>query len=320
MAVLCHIFHPMLLRHAATRADYSSASPSVVLLPALEEISPELAVDARAHESLVLRIFSRYCAAVSHSQRARTQVIRGASAKGDSAVAAEEAARETAKLSYQMPLSQSQPAPATAEEAKEELTAASTDSILAGLVADVAGTSLPTTVRSPFAALGGADDSFESLADLVAAVRRDASLENVQLPINTETASEGAVLSAYALDFYTHGDYYDIIHTHGINKTACWEALFKMHQVLQALKKALFKLATGDGDESDDEEEEQEAANLAEASKGKQSQSRVRLIPEHMKPMHRRTARVVKYVFDQFHRNFKNISRDYKAEGAKQGK
>lgn len=318
MTLLCHIFHPMLLRNGSMRSEFSATSPAAVILPALDTISPDVAAACAEHEALVVRVFSRYCAAVSNSTAANAQVIRAASSS-TTADAAREAAEATTRMSYKLPLSQTQPSAATTADVAETAAVSAADSAVSALLADVSKTALTTVVRSPFAALGGSDDSFTTLADLVAAVRSDASLENVQLPINTETSMEGAVLSAYALDFYVHGDYYDIIKTHGINKTACWEALFKMYQVLQALKKALFKLSSGDGDESDDDDDEegQEAAMYAEASKGRASQSKIKLLPENTRAMHARTARCVKYIFAQFHRNFKNISRDFKAEGGK---
>lgn len=79
-----------------------------------------------------------------------------------------------------------------------------------------------TIIRSPFVALSGHSDEFESISDLCGTVRSGVFLEEAvvpYLPIHPETT---VPLNAYLYDFYKHGDVNALERANKIRKSDVW--------------------------------------------------------------------------------------------------
>ncbi|KAF7507459.1 hypothetical protein GJ744_010390 [Endocarpon pusillum] len=85
-------------------------------------------------------------------------------------------------------------------------------------------TPLPaTSLRSPFAALSGYNDTFESIADLCRNVRSGVFLEESVIPHIAISPSEtGQPLNAYLYDFFRHGDISALQKANGIRRGDIW--------------------------------------------------------------------------------------------------
>ena len=84
--------------------------------------------------------------------------------------------------------------------------------------------SLPaTSLRSPFVALSGHDDNFESISDLCRDVRSGVFLEESVIPYIAISPFETDVpLNAYLYDFFRHGDITALRKANGIKRGDIW--------------------------------------------------------------------------------------------------
>ena len=83
---------------------------------------------------------------------------------------------------------------------------------------------LPATrLRSPFVALSGHDDNFESISDLCRNVRSGVFLEESVIPYIAISPSEtDRPLNAYLYDFFRHGDITTLRMANGIKRGDIW--------------------------------------------------------------------------------------------------
>lgn len=88
-------------------------------------------------------------------------------------------------------------------------------------------TPLPATcLRSPFAALSGYDDNFESIADLCRNVRSGVFLEESVIPhLAISPFETDGPLNAYLYDFFQHGDITALQKANGIKRGDVWFVL-----------------------------------------------------------------------------------------------
>nr|POF18005.1 putative helicase [Quercus suber] len=78
-------------------------------------------------------------------------------------------------------------------------------------------------IRSPFVALSGAGDDFESIHDLCQTTRDGVFLEEAVIPHLDVSPDEMDVpLNAWLLDFYKHGDVFTIERANGIRRSDIW--------------------------------------------------------------------------------------------------
>eukprot|EP00741_Cyanophora_paradoxa_P015740 tig00020904_g15196.t1 len=116
-------------------------------------------------------------------------------------------------------------------------------------------------VRSPFAALAGRGDAFESAEELAACVREGVALEAASVPAlpgPRQRAARGLALNAYLLDFYTHGQREELVAANRLRHGDVWFALNDFELVLKAISRSLERLVPG-GEEEDDAGPEEEA-------------------------------------------------------------
>ncbi|KAF2669184.1 P-loop containing nucleoside triphosphate hydrolase protein [Microthyrium microscopicum] len=106
----------------------------------------------------------------------------------------------------------------------------------------------PTKITSPFIALSGHDDSWESISDLCQTVRSGVWLEESAIPHVGIYPDEGdAPLNAYLYDFFRHGNVKALEEGNGIRKGEVWFALDDFSRVLATIVTGLtnfFKLSS----------------------------------------------------------------------------
>ncbi|KAJ3053624.1 hypothetical protein HK097_003817 [Rhizophlyctis rosea] len=107
------------------------------------------------------------------------------------------------------------------------------------LVRKLGETAIPLLARSTFSALSGWGDEFRSVEDLTASVRNGVFLEVSAIPtmskLVSRPVSEPAVLDAYLLDFFNHGQVEALIRGNGIRRGDIWFLLDAFHYNLRSI-------------------------------------------------------------------------------------
>lgn len=111
----------------------------------------------------------------------------------------------------------------------------------------------PTKLRSPFAALSGFGDSFESIHELCSTSRSGVFLEESAIPYIPiyPDDTDGKPWNAYLYDFYKHGDMEALIRDNRIKRGDVWFHLKDFSLVLATITTSLrnfMDLEAGDGD------------------------------------------------------------------------
>lgn len=111
----------------------------------------------------------------------------------------------------------------------------------------------PTKLRSPFAALSGFGDSFESIHELCSTARSGIFLEESAIPYIRifPDDTDGKPWNAYLYDFYKHGDLEALIRDNHIKRGDVWFHLKDFSLVLATITTSLrnfMDLEAGDGD------------------------------------------------------------------------
>ena len=98
----------------------------------------------------------------------------------------------------------------------------------------------PTKVRSPFVALSGQGDLFQSLTDLCSNVRGGVFLEKAAIPhLDIDPDDSSTPLNGYLYDFYKHGDLTALEKANGIRKSDVWFMLNDFSLVLATIVTSL---------------------------------------------------------------------------------
>jgi superfamily II RNA helicase len=135
----------------------------------------------------------------------------------------------------------------------------------------------PTTVRSPFVALSGHDDKFETLHDLCTTARSGVFLEEAVVPyVGLYPEETELPLNAYLYDYFMHGDIKALATANRIRAGEVWFVLNDFSMVLATIVTSLsnFMNLTNESDlsltdvrgEGDEEEERQEDKFLPDDS------------------------------------------------------
>ncbi|KAL5884446.1 hypothetical protein ACKVWC_003418 [Pyricularia oryzae] len=101
-----------------------------------------------------------------------------------------------------------------------------------------ASLSTPTPeIRSPFAALSGFDDSFESVRDLCTMLREGVFLEESAVPYICvyPDDTDGRPWNAYLYDFFKHGDLKTLVRSNGIKAGDVWLRLKDFSLILATI-------------------------------------------------------------------------------------
>ncbi|PHH89992.1 hypothetical protein CDD83_4791 [Cordyceps sp. RAO-2017] len=137
----------------------------------------------------------------------------------------------------------------------------------------------PTQIRSPFAALSGFTDEFESIHDLCSTVRGGVFLEESAVPY---IAVHKGRWNAYVYDFFKHGGLDPLVKDNGIKKEDVWFRLKDFSRILAIIVTSLtnfFKLdvsmddammdvqEVGDMMQGDDPPEDEDKPKLAAGAK-----------------------------------------------------
>jgi hypothetical protein len=96
----------------------------------------------------------------------------------------------------------------------------------------------PTVARSPFVALSGHGDNFNSISDLCNTTRSGVFLEQAVIPY-LELPNEDHPLNAYLYDFYRHGSLTPLERANGIPKSDVWFMLNDFSLVLATIVTSL---------------------------------------------------------------------------------
>lgn len=98
----------------------------------------------------------------------------------------------------------------------------------------------PTIIRSPFFALSGHGDEFESISDLCSSTRSGVFLEQSVIPhLPLSRREAGAPLNAYLYDFFKNGDVTALQKANGIRKGDLWFLLNDFSLVLATINTSL---------------------------------------------------------------------------------
>ncbi|KAF2724457.1 P-loop containing nucleoside triphosphate hydrolase protein [Polychaeton citri CBS 116435] len=97
--------------------------------------------------------------------------------------------------------------------------------------------SLPSTkIRSPFVALSGAGDDFDTIHDLCQTTRHGVFLEEAVIPhVGIDAQEMEAPLNAFLMDFYKHGDIATIERANGIRRSEIWFLLKDFSLILATI-------------------------------------------------------------------------------------
>ncbi|KAF0322393.1 DEAD/DEAH box helicase [Colletotrichum asianum] len=111
-----------------------------------------------------------------------------------------------------------------------------------------------TTIRSPFAALSGFADDFETIHELCETVRSGVFLEEESIPYIPITLAEtnNVPFNAYILDFFKHGDMEALVRDNGIKRGDVWFHLKDFSLVLATIVTSLANFLDKSGAEFDD--------------------------------------------------------------------
>jgi len=98
----------------------------------------------------------------------------------------------------------------------------------------------PTTVRSPFVALSGHDDDFESIHDLCTTTRSGVFLEEAVIPYVGLYPEESTMpLNAYLYDFFNHGSVDALVTANRVRRGDVWFVLNDFSMVLATIVTSL---------------------------------------------------------------------------------
>jgi hypothetical protein len=103
----------------------------------------------------------------------------------------------------------------------------------------------PTKLRSPFVALSGHGDEFDSIFDLCGSIRDGVFLERAVIPYLDMGKESAAPLNAYLYDFYQHGQVAALQVANRIRRGDVWFALRDFSLILASLVTSLENLAKG---------------------------------------------------------------------------
>ncbi|KAJ0305409.1 hypothetical protein Brms1b_010819 [Colletotrichum noveboracense] len=111
-----------------------------------------------------------------------------------------------------------------------------------------------TTIRSPFAALSGFADDFETIHELCETVRSGVFLEEESIPYIPITPAEinNVPFNAYILDFFKHGDIESLVRDNGIKRGDVWFHLKDFSLILATIVTSLANFLDKSGAEFDD--------------------------------------------------------------------
>ncbi|KAI0139834.1 P-loop containing nucleoside triphosphate hydrolase protein [Xylariaceae sp. FL1272] len=214
MLILCHLFSRIPLYKHEDKTWLKSVvhrSPSLVILP---DLPVEAATVLRKHNDDTLKIFHGYVH--SYATQHLSSVI-------DNELPLTKQKIEPSKLWYK-----------EADNIRDSISP------------------LPeTTVRSPFAALSGLTDQFDSIHELCNSVRPGVFLEESAIPYIRET-QDGVPWNAYIYDFYKHGDLTALVRDNGIKRGDVWFHLKDFSLVLAAIVASLAGFVGPDASLDDD--------------------------------------------------------------------
>ncbi|KAF2742177.1 P-loop containing nucleoside triphosphate hydrolase protein [Sporormia fimetaria CBS 119925] len=137
----------------------------------------------------------------------------------------------------------------------------------------------PTKVRSPFVALSGYDDTFDTIHDLCTTARSGVFLEEAVVPhVGLYPEESDMPLNAYLYDFFMHGDVTALANANRVRAGDVWFVLNDFSLVLATIVTSLsnFMNLTSESDlsftdvrgEGDEEEEQQEDKYLPPEDSG----------------------------------------------------
>ncbi|KAK4465798.1 hypothetical protein QBC42DRAFT_167955 [Cladorrhinum samala] len=112
----------------------------------------------------------------------------------------------------------------------------------------------PTAIRSPFAALSGFTDDFETIKELCDTVRSDVFLEESAIPYIPIAPKEtnGVPWNAYLYDFFKHGDVDAIVRDNGVRRGEVWYLLKDYSFILATITTSLANTLNPSAVEGDD--------------------------------------------------------------------
>jgi hypothetical protein len=121
-------------------------------------------------------------------------------------------------------------------------------------ITDILHSQPGTVVRSPFAALSGFTDNFQTIGELCRTVRSGVFLEESAIPYVRITDQErgGVPWNAYLYDFFKHGDLTALTRDNGIKSGDVWFALKDFSMVLATITASLANLLDPDANVADD--------------------------------------------------------------------
>ncbi|KAF7555852.1 hypothetical protein G7046_g6455 [Stylonectria norvegica] len=131
-----------------------------------------------------------------------------------------------------------------------------------------------TSIRSPFVALSGFDDEFESIHELCSTVRGGVFLEESEVPyLPIRPHDSDMDFNAYIYDFFKHGSMEVLVRDNGIKGGEVWFHLKDFSSTLKTIVSSLKSFVSDDdgqdddSDGSDDEEDDAAAADVPDAPK-----------------------------------------------------
>ncbi|TPX68405.1 hypothetical protein SpCBS45565_g03162 [Spizellomyces sp. 'palustris'] len=107
------------------------------------------------------------------------------------------------------------------------------------MFARLADTSLNYVARSPFIALSGKDDNFESVEEMSRTLRSGVTLQHTVVPTVSELLDSNTVLDSYIVDFYKHGQFQALIDGNGIRPGDVWQLINDFLLIVAALRTGL---------------------------------------------------------------------------------
>jgi hypothetical protein len=191
-----------------SRTKPAGAKSRVVKDPA--DVDPAIAQHIALYNSVVLQKFSsfvrRYAAAVS-KQAAETDQLPGTSAAAKGRAASATAPAEAAT-----------PAEGT-------------------VLASLRASTIKTAARSPFVAVSGNSDDFNSLPDLVGSLKDGIYLDRSLVPVVVEVGK--VPCNAYLTDFFAHGERAPLAAENGLRDASLYDRLNEFCHALRVIKNAL---------------------------------------------------------------------------------
>ena len=114
---------------------------------------------------------------------------------------------------------------------------------------------LPVELRSPFTALSGFTDDFQSVRELCSTVRAGVFLEESSVPYLAiyPVDTDGMPFNAYIYDFFRHGELSTIINANGIKNSDAWYLLQDFSLVLKTILASIAKFISPSDALADDD-------------------------------------------------------------------